>query len=278
MAKIRKELGFPSAYKFFKSVGGSKTLGLAFVSYWDIERGKKLPKSWRLKTIIAALGIDMYSQPARELIGAYFQALSGSEELLKVLTAAPAQSADLTSRELAESAVQKAVSQRSVQLTPEQWRLRNRDMATLICSNYIINTCGWVTIQELAAVSGFAPAEVKKALRALAAGGLAEFSGDKVRTRLTGQVVQFLPRTEENKDIHESSVRLWNDWIKSCDCVAAKRMTMRMSKADMGICRQHLARAVDVSTLYENPAADKKGSAVYFVEAAIYRVLPKKEN
>jgi len=278
LARIRKELGFPSAYKFFKSVGGSKTLGLAFVSYWDIERGKKLPKSWRLKTIMAALSIDMTSQKARELVGAYFQSLSGSEELLKVLTSGPAQPAELTSRELAESAVQRSVNQRNVQLTPEQWRLRNRDTSALICSNYLINTSGWVTIKELADVSGFSPAEIKKTLRALDSSGLIEFSGDKARTHLAGKVIQIPPRTAESGDIYAASVRLWNDWIKNCDCVASRRISMRMSKADMGICRQHLFRAVDTATLYENPDADKQGSAVYFVDAAIYRVLPKAED
>jgi len=278
LAKIRKQLGFQSAYKFFKSVGGSKTLGLAFVSYWDIERGKKLPRSWRLKTIMKALNIDMCSEKARELVGAYFQSLSGSEELLKILTACPARPADLTSRELAESAVQKSVDQRNIQLTTEQWRLRNRDMVMLICSNYIINTSGWVTIPELAAASGFAPAEIKKALRALAGGGLVEFSGDKARSHLTGRVVQLPPRNAENKDVYASSIRLWNDWIKNCACVASKRMTVRMSKTDMSIYRQHLAKAVDISTLYENPDADKQGSAIYFVDASMYKVLPNEEN
>ena len=37
LSRIRKDRGFPSAYKFFKAVGGSKALGMAFVSYWDIE-------------------------------------------------------------------------------------------------------------------------------------------------------------------------------------------------------------------------------------------------
>ena len=67
LSGIRKEQGYSSAHQFFKSVGGSKSLGCAFVSYWDLERGKKLPKSWRLKAIIAALGIEPHSPRAREL-------------------------------------------------------------------------------------------------------------------------------------------------------------------------------------------------------------------
>ncbi len=55
LVRIRKEAGFPTAHNFFSSSGGSKSLGLAFVSYWDIELGKKLPKGWRLKAITAAI-------------------------------------------------------------------------------------------------------------------------------------------------------------------------------------------------------------------------------
>jgi len=89
LARLRKEQGYSGAYQFFKSAGGSKNLGLAFVSYWEMERGKKLPKSWRLKAILSALGIELHSPKARELVRAYFIALSGSDELLQIL-AAPA--------------------------------------------------------------------------------------------------------------------------------------------------------------------------------------------
>ena len=88
LAKIRKEQGFSSEYNFFKNIGGSKSLGLAFISYWDMERGKKLPKSWRLKEIMAALGLDQHSAGARELVRAYFKALSGSDDLIQILASA----------------------------------------------------------------------------------------------------------------------------------------------------------------------------------------------
>ncbi|MCX5792543.1 MAG: hypothetical protein NTY45_10100, partial [Elusimicrobia bacterium] len=108
LSRIRKERGYPTAHKFFKSVGGSKTLGFSFVSYWDLERNKKLPKSWRIKALLAALGIDQDSPLAKELILAYFRTLSGSDELARSLAAPAAVSADLPSRELAEAAAHQA--------------------------------------------------------------------------------------------------------------------------------------------------------------------------
>jgi len=87
LSKIRKDCGFSSAYNFFKNVGGSKTLDMAFVSYWDIERGKKLPKAHRLNNIIGALGLKLYSSEGKELIKAYFTALLGAPELLHTITA-----------------------------------------------------------------------------------------------------------------------------------------------------------------------------------------------
>ncbi|MCX5792551.1 MAG: hypothetical protein NTY45_10140 [Elusimicrobia bacterium] len=158
LSRIRKEQGFSSAYQFFTSIGVSKSLGLAFVSYWDMERGKKLPKSWRLKTIMAALGIEQYSPQAQELARAYFKALSGSDELLRTLSVPVSAGADLPGRELAEAATDQALAQRSVNLTVEQRKLCARNMVTNTCQNFLINTAGWVTVRELADATKFKPA------------------------------------------------------------------------------------------------------------------------
>ena len=167
LSKIRKEQGFSSAHQFFKSVGGSKSLGLAFMSYWDMERGKKLPKSWRLKAIMAALNIAPYTPKAQELLRAYFRALSGSDELIQFLAAPAAPARDLPSRDLAEAATHKALEQLTVNLTLDQWKARTKDLVTYICQAYMANTSGWVTVKELADVTKFKPDAVKKALKTL---------------------------------------------------------------------------------------------------------------
>ncbi|MDO8806746.1 MAG: hypothetical protein Q7R35_20230 [Elusimicrobiota bacterium] len=275
LSRIRKERGFSSAHQFFKGAGGSKGLGLAFSSYWDIERGKKLPRSWRLKAIMAALGLDPHSPLARELVTEYFKALSGSDELLRILSAPAPAGGDLISRELAEAAIHQALAQRSVNLTIEQWKLRTRDTVTSICHSYLSNTSGWVTVRELSEATRFKPEEVRKALKALAAGGLLEFSGDKARSPFVGKVVKALPATPATAAIKAAQRTIWNKWVADSRLVDAKRMTIRMSKTGLDAYRQHLAKAVSLACIYENSAEDRQDSAIYTIEANIFRTYPR---
>ena len=275
LSRIRKERGFSGAYKFFTGVGGSKSLGFSFVSYWDLERGKKLPKGWRLKEIMNCLGVKLQSAEGQELIRAYFNALSGSEELLQALSAPAQPGADLPSRELAETATHRALAQLSVSLTLEQWKLRTRDAVTNICQSYLAETAGWVTIQELAEATKVKPEALRKALKALAAGGLAEFAKDKARGKFTGKVIQLLPMTRETRPIREALRRYWDELVADSERVALKRTTVRMSRANLEIFRQHLERAVNLAAIYGNAAENRQDSALYCVDDEILKLFPK---
>lgn len=274
LAKIRRERGFPSAHQFFKGVGGSRSLGLSFVSYWDIERGKKLPRSWRLKAIIAALGIRPYSREAQELVRAYFKVLSGSDELVNILSAqgsaVPAPAGDL-----AETAAHRAITQLSVNLTMEQWRARSRDLLTNLCQSCLTETEGWVSVKELAEGTGFKPEAVRSSLKALAVCGLADFEKDKARGKLTGKVVQMLPFTPATAPIRVAIRGYWDKWLESSPCVSLKRQVVRLSKRSLGQYQPHLEKAVDLAAIYGNPGEGRHDSALYFVDAGIYKIFPK---
>ena len=279
LARVRKEQGFSSAHKFFKSTGGSKTLGLSFMSYWDMERGRKLPKSWRLLTIIKVLGLPLNSRAARELLRAYFIDLSGSEELLRILElplAAAAAAGGPADQSLAEAATRQALSHRAANLTLEQWRLRAGNLAVNFCGNYLANTEGWSSIREVAAATGFTAAAVKNAFKALAAGGLAEFSGERARSQLTGKIEKYPPATPETAPVKKALLAQWESWLKNSPIVERKRMTVRMTRADMDAYRSHLQQAVGLANIYENPGEDRDNSAVYLVDGTIYKIFPRK--
>ncbi|MHB0995044.1 MAG: hypothetical protein ACYC2I_01600 [Elusimicrobiales bacterium] len=274
LARIRRERGFASAHRFFKGSGGSKGLGLSFVSYWDIERGKKLPKSWRLKSIMAALGLEAGSPAARDLAREYFAALAGSAELLDLLAPQAAPQGDLPSRELAEAAAWQAVSQRSMNLTLEQWRLRASDMAIHICHIYLVNTTGWVTETELARATGFTPAVLRRALKALAGGGLAELGAGKARSPFTKKVVRPMPATPATAGLKAALNNIWARWLAGARQVDSRRMTFRMTRANLDKYRQHLEKAVSLACLYANSDEDRAASDIYSVETGIYRIFP----
>lgn len=272
LARLRREKGFPSAHKFFRGVGGSRSLGVSFVSYWDIERGKKLPRSWRLKSIIAALGAGPHSPEAKELVRAYLRALTGSDELLQIIAQpeAPAGAGDL-----AETAARRALTQLSVNLTMEQWRARTRDALTNFCQSCLSETEGWMTVKELSEGTGFRPAEVRKSLKLLAGAGLAEFAGDRARGKFTGKVVQLLPLTPATAPLRVALRGHWDGWLRNSKRVALKRYVLRLTKASLDQYRQHLEKAVNLAAVYGDAAADRRDSAVYFVEGAIYKIFPR---
>lgn len=275
LSRIRREQGYASAHQFFKSVGGSKTLGLAFMSYWDMERGRKLPKSWRLKAIISALGLEQRSPKAQELVRAYFKALSGSDELVQILAAPAAAGADLPSRELAEAAIHQAIAQRAVNFTIDQWKLRASSQATNICQNFLVNTEGWVTVRELSDATKFKPEAIKKALRALAGGGLIEFTGDKARSPFADKVIKSMPAIPETEPIGAAQTEHWKKWLADSKNVNEKTLTVRMTKANLDLYRQHLNKAVDLACVYADNKADRRGSAVYYIGADIFRIYPR---
>ncbi len=275
LTRLRRERGFSGAYKFYKSVGGSKGLGFSFVSYWDLERGKKLPKSWRLKAIMAAFGIEPGSAEERELVRAYFRELSGSEELLQCLSAPAPAVGDLPSRELAETATHRTLSQLSVALTPEQWKLRTRDMATNVCHNFLAETAGWVTVRELSEATGFKHEAVRKALKVLASGGLLDLSGEKARGRFTGKVIRLQPLTPETAPVRAALRKSWDELLAASKRVALKRTTIRMTKANLDLYCQYLGKAVNLAASYGNASENRQDSAIYCVDAGIFKLFPK---
>jgi len=275
LSRIRKEQGYASAHHFFKSIGGSKSLGLAFVSYWDMERGKKLPKSWRLKTIMTALGIEDNSLKAQELVRAYFKALSGSDELVHTLSGPAPAGADLPSRDLIEAATDQALTRRSVALTIEQWKLCARDMVTNVCIYFLANTAGWVTVRELSDATRFKPEKIRKALKTLASGGLVDFSGDRARSPFAEKVAKAMPIIPETAAVKAALRDHWKTWLAGSKLLAVKSITVRMTKSNMEIYRQLLEKAVNMSTVYDNVEADRRDSAIYAIDASIFQILPR---
>jgi hypothetical protein len=275
LSRIRKEQGFTSAHQFFKSVGGKRALGFTFMTYWNMEHGKRFSNSRRLKTIMAAMGIEMRSPRAQELVRAYVRTLLNSDDMLDILSASAAHGADLPSRELAELATHQALAQRNVNLTFDQWKLRARDIVAYICSLFLSNTEGWVTVRELSNATKLKPELIRKALKALASGGAVEFSEDRVRDLFAKNVLKRLPMTPTTAAIKAALLNLKAKCLTDSKLIDKKDMTVRMTKANLELYRQHLEKAVDLASIYGDVEADRQGSAVYLMEGRIFQIFPR---
>jgi transcriptional regulator with XRE-family HTH domain len=275
LAKLRKERGFSGAHKFFKCSGGSKTLEMSFTNYWDLERGKKLPKSGHLKAIMAALGVMPNFPQARALVRAYYTALSGTDELLQILAGPAAPGAGLPGAELADTIFKQAMFGNGERLTPEQWELHTRDMETYLCMCYLTVTADWVTVQELSSATRFKLASVRSTLKALAAGKLIELSGDKARTPLAHRCVLSPAKSPETAAIFTRINNYWDKWLAAPDVLSRNQIIVRMSGRNMDSYRLSLAKAVGLAAAYHNSGESREDSEVYYIESRIFKAYRK---
>ena len=76
--KLRRESGFPTAYRFFHDNGGDKVLGMCYRKYLMMEQGRILPLFKHLRGFIFGLRLVTGSLPMPEiLLRAWLKTMSG---------------------------------------------------------------------------------------------------------------------------------------------------------------------------------------------------------
>ncbi len=247
---------------------------MAFVSYWDIERGKKLPKTHRLENIIGALGLNLYSPEGKELIRAYFLALSGSEELLQVIST-PEKDSQM---DLSEIAAQKLMSRLSINLNMEQLKIIVQNKVNCFCNIILSETNAWLTVKELSKGLGFNAKEIKKSLKALAGCKLAEISGDKARGAYVGKIITMMPISPVTLPLRKALRTYYNAFLAQKKPLMGRRCFVRMSQSAMKSYSNHLRKVIDLGEVYGNSNESKENSAIYFIDARLVELFPKKDS
>lgn len=274
LAQIRQEQGFPGPHVFFRSREGRRNLGLTFANYLNIERGRSLPKNWRLKRILRALDLPDHAPRARELVRAYVAALVGSEDVLEVLGRPDSQDREGDAWRLAEDAARQAMTQRAVQFSLDQWRVIARDAASYACYTYLVNTPGWTTLGELARLTGFSPGPVKRALRALAKSGVAETARGRARCPFARKWVRAPAPLAAASGLMSAAYRYRQQWIdKPAKLSHHSFLTVRMEGSALDRYQHHLSEAVKLASVYGD-VEKSEGTAVYLVEGRVYKVFP----
>jgi len=271
LARIREEQGFTSAHAFYRSREGRRNLGLSFANYLNIEKGRSLPQSRRVRPILAALGLSESSPQARELANAYLVSLLGSDDLLVMAgggrSAAPG-------RSLAEEAAHQAISQRAVQLSIDQWNVMAQSRAAYDCHIFLVNTPGWVALEELRKVTGLAAPALKKTLAALASAGLVEVSGPRVRSPLARKALKSPGPLAAVATLQAALYNHRKAWTEDhAKLVHLSHLTVRLPKANVDRYAHQLAEAVQLSAVYGD-VERTADTAVYLVEGRIYSVFP----
>ena len=104
LLSLRREAGFPSAYRFYHRNGGRRHFGFTYVHYLRLEKGAKAPRAEAFGAIIKALRLAPAAEGARLMFRAYLLDVLGSPEAYELIVGSVSAGVPTVSPTLARTA------------------------------------------------------------------------------------------------------------------------------------------------------------------------------
>jgi len=190
LKKMRKEWGFPTAYRFYHDNGGAPALKVSYRKYLLMEEGRNLPVFDRLMKILHALRVPLLTPPANELVTAWLKTMAGEEaygELLAPLLNTGAAAPGLSPM---HKAVGRSLSEQKYHMTLEQFRATMTSYDMYRCAFTLESDTGTWTAPALAKILKIKQQTANKALKDMAKVKLAkEVKKGAYRSLLAGHAV-----------------------------------------------------------------------------------------
>lgn len=173
LRKLRKDAGFPTAYRFFHDNGGQAALGFSYRQYMGMESGM-LPDADKLSRLIQALRLFYLSPCSNRLITAWLRTRAGDEaydRLIKPFLPAPTEEEVKTPL---YGLVRAMMRERSYYLSHEQFAASMADYPTYLCYMALISDTGLWSSDGLAGALHIQKEDADRALKRLAAAKIAK--------------------------------------------------------------------------------------------------------
>lgn len=172
LTRLRREAGFPTAYKFYHSNGGAPVLKISYRKYLLLEQGKNLPELGRLTQLFFALQLVPQSAEANELAAAWLKTMAGEKNFRTILQPLFSRGGQTSSLSPLHKAVKRSLAEKNYQLTPAQYRAILADCGTYLCFLAISCDTGRWSAESLSKVLKQEKSATAKALETLRGAGL----------------------------------------------------------------------------------------------------------
>lgn len=272
---LRREAGFPSAYRFYHRNGGRLHFGFTYVHYLRLEKGAKAPRAEAFGAILKALRLAPSHGGARRLFKAYLLDVLGSPEAYELVVGGLAEDAPKVSPTLAEGGFERLKREHLMHMNTEQFRAVSESEHAYWISEVLLNDQGSWDAKTAGEKVGCAEKEAAAALARLkSAKLLRETSPGRYRTRQPGKFWTFPGRTKGMEPLLDRVRGYW-------DKMAAKRggpfgERLELVRASSSVMRQYmnaLHRAVDEANLAATHAKGED-TALFLIEGRVRRLLP----
>lgn len=276
LVRLRRQAGFKTPYAFYTRAGGRKVLDLSYVSYWNIEKGRLLPKPERLPLLVSCLRLESPGRDERELAAAYLKVLLGSESthawIMRALGSGSAQEA----ASFTEQAARRAVGADQAHLTIKQARALAADYAGYWGWTFLINSHSSWPVKAMAEKIGVEPRRLQASLKRLASHKLVKLAPDgRASAPLAGKHVSWPPKRAMGESLYGKMEDHDRRMAQAKGVrVYATSSLPRAQEPGFESYFTQLRRAVSDVHVYSH-AADEPGrrSALYLVEGSVYRLF-----
>ncbi len=192
LTRLRKEAGFPTAYRFFHDNGGAKFFSVSYRNYLMMEQGRNLPAPARLPRLMLGLRQPQGTPLASELVKAWLRTMTGDEiyaDLVEPLfgagISAPAGSP-------AEEALRRSIAEKKFHMTEAHILASAASFEAYKCFFVMEFDAGVWTAEAMARALRIKKAEAEKALKSFVKAGMARVEGRKgYRSKIAGMMVEY---------------------------------------------------------------------------------------
>ena len=124
---LRREAGFPSAYRFYHRNGGRRHFGFTYVHYLRLEKGAKAPRAAAFGAILKALRLAPAQDGARKMFQSYLLDVLGSPEAYELVVGGLSAAAPQISPTLAEGGFDRLKREHLMHMNVEQFTAVSHD-------------------------------------------------------------------------------------------------------------------------------------------------------
>ncbi|MDD5301770.1 MAG: hypothetical protein PHS14_01570 [Elusimicrobia bacterium] len=272
---LRREGGYPSAYRFYHSNGGRRHFGFTYVHYLRLEKGAKAPRAEAFGAILKALRLAPAADGARRMFRAYLLDVLGSPEAYELIVGSVSKSVPSVSPTLAEGGFDRLKRERLIHMGIEQFTAISRDETTYWTSELLLNDDGSWSPKDVADRLECSPKAAAEALGHLTKAKLLRAtSPGRWKTRHPGKFWTFPGRSKGMEPLLDRVRVYWDAMVERRGGPFGERL--ELVRASSSVMRQYmnaLHRAVDEANLAATHAKGED-TALFLIEGRVRRLLP----
>ena len=271
LCRLRRDAGFPTAYRFYHDNGGQAVLKMSYRNYLLVEQGKCLPEAQKLFKLIVALRLLPKSGAASELAVDWLKTLAGEETFENVFKPALAPVKPQASMSPMDKAANRSLAANKFFMTAEHYRVVVSSFETYLCFLAMSNDIGVWETGKLSEALKLDKATTAKALTALEKAGLLKKAGAaRWRSPLASAMVETPPlhtMDQSLKKIAEYNARL----VKTASTFWHRGGIVRINESDLRNLTPLMSNNISASQLYA-VTGRTEDSCLFFIEGKILKL------